>query len=58
MNVIDAKVTNVIGKPYYKYHKWCIKVECIDMGGLSKDDLMFDTKEEAEAVRPGYIFQH
>lgn len=58
MNLIDAKVTKIIGKPYYKYRKWWIKVESIDMDGLSKDNLMFDTKEEAEAVQPGYKFQH
>ncbi len=58
MNLIDAKVTKVIGKPYYKYFKWWIKVESIDMGGQTTDNLMFDTKEEAERIQPGYKFQH
>lgn len=58
MNLIDAKVTKVIGNPYFKYRKWWIKVESVDMGGSSKDNLMFDTKEEAEAVQPGYKFLH
>lgn len=58
MNLIDAEVTKVIGEPYPRFLKWWIKVESIDMGGLSEDNLMFDTKEEAEAVQPGYKFQH
>lgn len=58
MNILDAKVTKIIGKPHYEYNRWWIEVECIDIGGRSRDNLMFDTKEEAEAVQPGHRFQH
>lgn len=58
MNVIDAWVTKVQGEPYYKYDKWWVKVDSEDMGGTTNDTLMFETKEEAEKVQPGYKFLH
>lgn len=57
MNLLDATVTKVIGEPQFKYGKWFIKVEANCYGSPTESDLMFSTKEEAEAVKVGYIFQ-
>lgn len=63
MNAIDAWVTKVLCEPYYKSYgsgipRWWVKVESVDMGGKSTDTLMFDTREDAEKVQPGYKFLH
>ena len=54
MNLIDAWVTKVQEKPYYEYDKWWVKVESVDEGGNGTSTLMFETKEEADRVQPGY----
>ena len=58
MNLIDATVVAVLSTPYEKYNKWWVDVNCVDMGGESKTNLMFDTIEEAEKVGLGYQFLH
>lgn len=55
MNLVDAYVTKIIENPYFKYEKWWIKVE-YECYGISKTELMFTTKEEAEKVCVGYKF--
>lgn len=61
MNLIDAWVTEVIGEPYYDdygsgNYKWWLDVAYEDIGGTGATTLMFNTKEEAKAVTPGYKF--
>lgn len=58
MNLIDGWVTKVQGEPYYEYNKWWIKVEYVDEGRNGTSTLMFETKEEADNVQPGYKFLH
>ena len=66
MNVINAKVNKVLGKP--KFNKeigshgtaewWSVKVECVSMGRYQEKELIFHTKEEAEEIEVGYKFLH
>lgn len=57
MNLIDRKVTKILGKPYLEYEKWWLEVECIDEGGPGTTTLMFNSEEEALNISVGYIFQ-
>jgi len=58
MNLIDASVTKLLSDPYLAYGKWWIKVsykawsdeEC-------ETNIMFESKEDAEKVTVGYVFQ-
>lgn len=56
MNILDAVVTKVCGEPYYQYNKWWVEVHhnCYGIPGGTK--LMFNTKDEALKVKPGYQF--
>lgn len=63
MNYLDGyvEVEEVLSEPYYDDYgsgifRWWVKVsyDCYGMGAVTT--LMFDTKEEAEAVKPGYKF--
>nr|DAL92129.1 MAG TPA: hypothetical protein [Caudoviricetes sp.] len=61
MNYLYGYVKEVISEPYYNDYgpdvfKWRIKVSYFCEGMESTAILMFDTKEKAEAVKPGYKF--
>lgn len=56
MNLLDAKVTRVLGHPEFKYNKWWVKVAYDCWGRESETSVMLDTEEEALAVKPGYEF--
>lgn len=56
MNLLDAKVTRVLGKPEFKYEKWWVRVAYDCWGRESETKLMFDTEAEAEAVKVGHEF--
>jgi hypothetical protein len=60
MNLLDAVVTKVLNEPkfveYDGYQWWEIEVEYDCYGVISKTDLTFKTKEEAERVNVGYRF--
>lgn len=59
MNLIDAWVVEVTGEPYEAYGKWWVEVVSIDMGERpQKEELMFNTREEAAAVKKGHRFLH
>lgn len=63
MNLIDAYVVEVLSKPKYRKIEdvewWEVEVNSIDMGEkIERESLTFKTKEEAEEVKVGYIFQH
>ena len=62
MNLIDLKVIEVLTMPYQEKisennKKWFIKVKAEAYGRESNHVLMFDTKKEAQEIKPGYIFQ-
>ena len=61
MNLIDLKVTKILSDPFQltvvMNSKWFIKVKAEAWGRDSTHTLMFDTKEKAEDIKPGYIFQ-
>lgn len=61
MNYLDGYVEEVISEPYYNDYesgisRWWVKVSYVCEGIRSTTTLMFDTREEAEAVRTGYKF--
>lgn len=61
MNLIDLKVIEILLKPFQlkeiENSKWFIEVKAEAYGRESNHNLMFDTKKEAKAIKPGYIFQ-
>lgn len=61
MNYLDGYVEEVLSEPYYDDYgsgifRWWVEVSYICEGTESTTTLMFDTREEAEAVKPGYKF--
>lgn len=61
MNLLEHYVTKIIGEPYcHDYSsgnfKWWLKVEAICYGYKCENTLMFDTKEDADKVKIGYMF--
>ncbi len=56
MNLVDCYVKELVGVPYEKYGKWWQVVIYSSWGADDKTELMFPTKEEALAVKPGHKF--
>mgnify|MGYP006994816436 FL=1 len=56
MNLLDHTVTKVLSKPYEKYYKWWVRVECEYYGNIGERLIMFNSKEQAEEVTVGYVF--
>lgn len=61
VNYLDGYVKEVLSEPYYDDYgsgifRWWVKVSYVCEGIGAVTTLMFDTKEEAEAVKPGYNF--
>lgn len=61
VNYLDGYVEEVLSEPYYDDYgsgifRWWVEVSYICEGTESTTTLMFDTREEAEAVKPGYKF--
>ena len=56
MNLLDHTVTKVLSKPYEKYDKWWVRVECECYGNIGEHLIMFNSKEQAEEVKVGYVF--
>ena len=57
MNLVDAVVTKVLSKPYFKYNYWFVGVGYNSYGRISKTNIMCSTEEAAKAVKVGYTFQ-
>lgn len=57
MNLVDAVVTEVLSKPYFKYNYWFVDVEYNSYGITSKTNVMCSTEETAKAIKVGYTFQ-
>ena len=61
VNYLDGYVEEILSEPYYDDYgsgifRWWVKVSYICEGIGAVTILMFDTREEAEAVKPGYKF--
>lgn len=61
MNYLDGYVEEILSEPYYDDYgsgifRWWVEVSYVCYGIGAVTTLMFDTKEEAEAVKPGYKF--
>lgn len=57
MNLIDAVVTQVLSKPYFKYNYWFVDVEYNSYGVISKTKVMCSTEESEKEVKVGHTFQ-
>jgi hypothetical protein len=57
MNLIDMYVVEVIGEPYEAYGRWLVKVKADGWGHVSESTVMCRTLEEAENVKPGFVYQ-
>jgi len=57
VNLLDHKVTKIIGNPQFKFNVWWIEVEANCYGRVSQIKIMRSTKEEAENVKVGDTFQ-
>ena len=57
MNLIDLTVIEVTKPSYRKYGMWLVEVKAEAYGRESNHVLMLDTKEEADAVGVGTVFQ-
>lgn len=59
MNKIGAVVVKVLTNPYQnEYEDWVVEVESMDMGGIQKEELKFNSKEKASEIDAGYQFMH
>lgn len=56
VNLLDAYVTKIKGEPVFKYGKWFVSVEANCYGSPTESELMFDTEEEARAVKIGHHY--
>ena len=56
MNMMDAWVKRVHGIPLEKYGKWWLSVTYECEGREGRQDLMFDTFDEANTTREGFKF--
>jgi predicted nucleotide-binding protein (sugar kinase/HSP70/actin superfamily) len=61
MNLIDAKIVEVISEPFEKYNKWWVEVKIDDSYGSGSEpsdyQVMKETLEEALLVKVGDIVQ-
>ena len=58
MNLIDQEITKILSAPFYKYRRWCVKVEIEDEGGKGETLIMEDTKLKVlEKAKIGNIIQ-
>lgn len=58
MNLIDQEITKILSAPFYKYNRWCVKVEIEDEGGKGETLIMEDTKLKVlEKAKIGNIIQ-
>ncbi len=58
MNLIDQRITKILSAAFFKYNRWCVKVEIEDEGGKSETLIMEDTKLKVlEKAQVGNIIQ-
>ena len=61
MNVLDHVVTKILSEPKFNECEgreyWSMDIEVSCYGRKQKGFLVFDTKEEAEKIEVGYVYQ-
>ncbi|MCT3835910.1 hypothetical protein HZQ28_01165 [Elizabethkingia anophelis] len=57
MNLVDCKVLKILSEPYYQFNHWFVQVEYESYGKNDITSIMFDTKEKAEQVKVGFVFE-
>jgi len=57
VNLIDAKVIEILSNPYHLYGRFWVDVKVTAYGRESKTEIMCRTLEEAESVSVGKVIQ-
>ncbi len=57
MNTVDCTVLEVLSPPYEEYGCWCVDVLYNSWGNISDGTVYVFSKEEADKVEIGYVFQ-
>lgn len=55
MNILDAKIVEVVGKPEIKDGKWFVRFKVDCYGRICETQLLFSTKEAAESLKVGDV---
>lgn len=56
MNLIDAKIIDILSRPYERGVYWCVDVNRDIYGSVSESTVYFNTKEEAEKCSVGCTY--
>lgn len=56
MNLIDAKVVDILSRPYERGVYWCVDVKVDIYGSITESKVYFNSKEEAEKCSVGYTY--
>lgn len=56
-NSVSCKVIEVLSPPYEEFGRWCVDVKYNSWGNIYDGIVYVLTKEEAETVKVGYVFQ-
>ncbi|WP_291028145.1 hypothetical protein [Dysgonomonas sp. 37-18] len=56
MNLIDAKVVDILSRPYERGVYWCVDVKVDRYGSITESKVYFNSKEEAEKCSVGYTY--
>lgn len=57
MNKVDCMVLEVLSPPYAVHGCWCVDVKYNSWGSVSEGTVYVFSKEEADKVEIGYVFQ-
>ncbi len=57
MNKVECTVLEVLSTPYQEYRCWCVDVKYNSWGNISNGTVYVFSKEEADKIEIGYIFQ-
>lgn len=57
MNKVDCIVLEVLSAPYEENKCWCVDVKYNSWGDVSDGTVYVFSKEEANKVKVGYVFQ-
>lgn len=57
MNLLDAKIIEILSKPYSAYGRWFVDVKITCWGRESTTEVMRNTEAEAAAVQVGQTIQ-
>ncbi len=56
MNLLDAVVIEVLSEPEKKFGRWFVKVRSDIWGRVEEQEIMTNSRDEAEKIAPGYKY--